>query len=70
MNMESQESRTVLENLLVMAPQATAIGILILVAMLGLFLGACAFLFVTGWRIGKVNTSVPPTTTGATEEKA
>ena len=45
--------RTVLENLLVMEPQATAIGILILVAVLGLFLGACAYLLVTGWRIGK-----------------
>ena len=44
---------TVLENLLVMAPQATAIGILILVAVLGLFLGACAFLIVTGWKIDK-----------------
>lgn len=45
--------RTVLEHLLVMAPQATAIGILILVGVLGLFLGACAFLIVTGWRIDK-----------------
>ena len=45
--------RTVLENLLVMAPQVIAIWILILLTVLGLFLGACAFLLVTGWRIDK-----------------
>ncbi len=44
---------TVIESLLAMAPQATAIAILMLVAMLGLLLGACAYFLLPDGELAR-----------------